>query len=99
MKIAHLASGAQREQRRALVTVVNQLQAALAALADAADLVVGQGGVAAIDMADYVGVGLQHHVLVDQAGAGELRVRRCGSCSGCRICAPSRPSSARSGRP
>ena len=40
-QIAHLARGAQREQRRAFVAVVNQLQPALAALADAADLVVG----------------------------------------------------------
>ena len=70
LQVAHLARDAQREQRRALVAVVNQLQPALAALADAADLVVGQGGVAAIDMADHVGVGFQHHVLVDQAGAG-----------------------------
>ena len=70
-EIAHLARGAQREQRRALVAVVNQLEAALAALADAADLVVGQRGVAAIDVADHVGVGFQHHVLVDQAGAGD----------------------------
>ncbi len=99
VEVAHLARGAQREQRRAFVAVVNQLQPALAALADAADLVVGQGGVAAIDMADHVGVGFQHHVLVDQAGAGDRRDRRCGSCSGCRTCAPSRPSSARSGRP
>ena len=70
MQIAHLARGAQREQRRAFVAVVNQLQPALAALADAADLVVGQRSVAAIDMADHVGVGFQHNVLVDQARAG-----------------------------
>src|SRR5207302_11080202 len=59
------------EKRRALVAVVNELEAALAALADAADLVVGERGVAAIDVTDHVGVGLQHHVLVDQAGAGD----------------------------
>ncbi len=50
---------------------MNQLQPALAALADAADLVVGQGRVAAIDVADHVGVCLQHHVLVDQPGTGD----------------------------
>src|SRR5438309_771977 len=68
--LAHLARGSQREQRRAFVAVVNELEPALAALADAADLVVGQRGVAAIDVTDHVGVGLQHHVLVDQAGSG-----------------------------
>src|SRR6266540_2643868 len=41
VKVAHLARGAQREQRRAFVTVVNELQPALAALADATNLVVG----------------------------------------------------------
>src|SRR6266436_3899087 len=69
-EIAHLARGSQRKQRRALIAVVNQFEAALAAFADTADLVIGQGGMAAIDVADHVGVSLQHHVLVDQAGAG-----------------------------
>ena len=49
---------------------MKQFKAALAALADASDLIVGQGGMAAVDVADHVGVGFQHHVLVDQAGAG-----------------------------
>jgi hypothetical protein len=48
---------------------VNELQPALATLADATDLVVGQRGVAAIDVPDHVGICFQHHVLVDQAGA------------------------------
>ena len=33
------------------------------------DLIVGQRGVAAVDVADDVGVGRQHHVGVDQPGA------------------------------
>src|SRR4029078_4339221 len=66
----HLARGAQREQRRTLIAVVNQFEATFAAFTDAADLVVGQRGVAAIDVTDHVGVGFQHHVLVDQAGTG-----------------------------
>jgi hypothetical protein len=32
-------------------------------------LVVGQGGVTAVDMPDHIGVGFEHHILVDQAGA------------------------------
>jgi len=28
---------------------------------------------AAVDVADHVGIGFQHHVLVDQAGAGNRR--------------------------
>jgi hypothetical protein len=57
---------------------MNQFEAALAALADAADLIVGQGGVTAIDVADHVGVGFQHHILVDQAGAWNRRTAGVG---------------------
>src|ERR1700722_13821302 len=73
VKVAHLAGDPQRVKRRAFVAIVYQFEAALAALADAADLVVGQGGVTAIDVTDHVGVGFQHHILVDQAGAGYRR--------------------------
>ena len=55
---------------------MDQLEAALAALANAADLIVRQGGMAAIDMADHVGVGLQHHILVDEARARSFGGRR-----------------------
>src|SRR5262249_52444748 len=65
------ARDAQRVERRTLIAVVHQFEPALAALADAADLVIGQRGVAAIDVTDHVGVGLEHDVLVDQAGAGD----------------------------
>ena len=37
------------------------------------DLIVRQRGMAAVDVADDVGVRLQHHVLVDKAGAGNRR--------------------------
>ena len=47
--------------------------ARLHCFAQAADLVERQGGVAAVDMADHVGVGLEHDILVDQAGAGDRR--------------------------
>ena len=73
LQLAELARRAQRQQGGALVPVVHQLEAALAALAQANDLIVGQGGMAAVDMADDVGVGLQHHVLVDEARAGDRR--------------------------
>ena len=43
-ELAQLARGPQREERGALVAVVNEFEAALAPLADAADLVVGQRG-------------------------------------------------------
>src|SRR5581483_6983874 len=70
-ELVHLARGAQREQRRALVAVVHELQPALAALADAADLVVGQGRVAAVDVTDDIGIRFENDILVDQAGAGD----------------------------
>ena len=44
-----------------------------AALAQADDLIVRQRGVAAVDVADDVGVGRQHHVRVDQPGARDRR--------------------------
>ena len=62
-----------------LVAVVNDLDRARRLLAQLADMRFRQGGVAAIDVTDDVGVGLQHHVLVDQAGA---RNRRAASVDG-----------------
>jgi hypothetical protein len=41
-----------------------------ALLAQLAHMRLGQRGVAAVDVADDVGVGLQHHVLVDQPEPG-----------------------------
>ena len=73
VQFAELLRGAQREQRRAFVAVVHELEAALAAFAEADDLIVGQRGMAAVNVADHVGVRLQHDVLVDQPGAGDRR--------------------------
>src|ERR1700688_1464763 len=39
-------------------------------LAQRRDLVVGKRRVAAINVADNIGVGLKHHIFIDQAGAG-----------------------------
>jgi hypothetical protein len=69
IQLFHLARKSQRVERGAFIAVVNQFQTALAALADAADLSVGQGGMAAIDMADNVRVGFEHDIRVDQPGA------------------------------
>ena len=99
VELAHVARDAQRVERRALVAVVDQFEAALAALADAADLVVGQGGVAAIDMADRRRCRLPAPRPRRSGRSRGSTGRRYGWCSGCRICAPSPPSSSRSGRP
>ena len=58
-------------------------------LAQADDLVVGQRGMAAVDMADDVGVGLEDDVLVDQAGA---RDGRAAGVDGALDSVPARPS-------
>ncbi len=71
--LAHLPRGTQSVQGGALVTVVHDFEAAPAAFADAGDLIVRQGGMPAIDMADDIGVGGQDDVLVDQPRAGDRR--------------------------
>ena len=50
---------------------MDDLDAATALLAETDDLIIGQGGVAAVDVADDIGIGLQNDILVDQPGAGE----------------------------
>src|SRR5260221_2046583 len=42
-------------------------------LAQRNNLVVGEGGVASVDVADHVGVSFEDHVFVDEAGAGNRR--------------------------
>ena len=49
------------------VAVVDDFYGARTLLAQAANLIQGQRGVSAVDMADDVGVGLQHHIRIDQA--------------------------------
>ena len=73
VKLAHLARGAECVEGRALIAVVHDLEAALATLADAADLAVRECRVPAVDVAHDVGVGFQHHVLVDEARTGDRR--------------------------
>ncbi len=73
MELVELSRGAQREQRRTQVAVVHELDAARALLDEFDDLIVGKRGMAAVDVADDVGIGLEHHVLVDQAGPGDRR--------------------------
>src|SRR5262249_17522971 len=73
VELLQLVGGVERVERGRLVAVVDDLDRARAFLAERADLVDRQRGVAAVDVADDVGVGLQHHVLVDQAGAGDRR--------------------------
>src|ERR1700722_7398731 len=59
---------AQREQRRAFVAVVYEFETALAALAQANDLIVGQRRVAAVYVADHVGVCCKRDVFIDKPG-------------------------------
>ncbi len=53
-----------------LVTVMHNFNAARRALAQLTDLLVRQGSMPAVNMADNVGVGFQYHVFIDQARAG-----------------------------
>jgi hypothetical protein len=69
LQLLEFARDPQRVQSGELVAVVHDLDRALAALAQAGDLLERQRGVAAIDVADDVGVGLEHDVLVDVARA------------------------------
>src|ERR1700691_5298662 len=46
------------------------------ALAERCNLVVGKRGMAAIDMTNHIRVGLEHHVLIDQARSGDGRSPR-----------------------
>ena len=73
LELVKLFGGAQREKRRTLVAVVHEFEPAPAALAKARDLTVGQRRVAAVDMADDVGVRFEHDVRINQAGAGNRR--------------------------
>ena len=52
---------------------MHEFETPLAALAQADDLIVRQRRVAAVDVADHVGVGLQYDVLVDETGAWDRR--------------------------
>ena len=71
VELVQLARGAEREQGRGLVAVMDDLDPGLALLAEAGDLVARQRGVPAVYVADDVGPGLQHDVGVDQPGAGD----------------------------
>ena len=71
IEAAKFAGGVEREQGRAFVAVVDDFEPGRAAFADAGDLIIGQGGVAAVDMADDIGAGFEDHVGVDQARAGD----------------------------
>ena len=65
-----------RRDRDALVAVVDDLDGARRLLAEFADVRLGQRRMAAVDVADHVGVGLEHDVLVDQAGPRDRRPAR-----------------------
>ena len=59
--------GAHRVQRRQFIAVMNDLNRAPAAFAQTSDLVERQGGMATIDVADYIRVGFEHDVGVNQS--------------------------------
>jgi hypothetical protein len=69
VRALELQRGLGRRNGHLLVAVVHDLDGARTLLAQLAHVRLGQRGVAAVDVADDVGVGLQHHVLVDQARA------------------------------
>ena len=71
MELAQLARGAEGEEGGLLIAVMDDLDGALALLAEAADLIQRQSRMAAVDMADDIGIGFQHHILVDEARAGD----------------------------
>src|SRR5271170_1418033 len=52
---------------------MHKLETATALFAKTVDLIVGQRGMTAVDMADDIGVRLEHDVLVDETGAGDRR--------------------------
>ena len=55
---------------------MHDLQTRLTRLAEANDLIVGQRRVPAIDVPNHIGSGFQHHVRIDQTGAGDRRSTR-----------------------
>ena len=61
------------QQAGTLIPVMDYLDAAPTLLAKTNDLVIREGSMATINMADDVGIGLQHHVLVDETGARDRR--------------------------
>ncbi|KAH0432775.1 hypothetical protein KCU90_g5292, partial [Aureobasidium melanogenum] len=67
---------ARGEQGDPFITVVNDLQRAARLLAQIAYVPIGQRGMAAVDVADHVRVGSEHHVPIDQARAGNRRATR-----------------------
>ena len=71
MRALQLQRGLRRRDRDLLVAVVHDLDGARRLLAQLAHMRFRQRGVAAVDVADDVGVGLEHHILVDQPGAGD----------------------------
>ena len=73
MQLLQFFRRSQREQSGALISVMNDFERARRTLAQLDDLIVGQSRVAAVDVADHVGVGFENHVLVDEAGAGNRR--------------------------
>ncbi len=78
--------------RHLLVAVVHDLDRARALLAELAHMGLGQRGVAAVDVADDVGIGLEHHVLVDQARARDRGAARVDRALDAVLCAPRPPS-------
>jgi hypothetical protein len=56
---------------RQFIAVMNDLNRAPAAFAKTSDLVERQGGMATIDVADYIRVGFEHDVGVDQSRTGD----------------------------
>ena len=71
MQLAEVACRLDRGDRHPLVAVMDDLDGAAAALAELADMRLRQAGMAAVDVADDVGIGLQHGVPVDQPAAGD----------------------------
>ena len=73
MKLVHFSGDPERIEPGAFIAVVDDLEPTLAALADALDLLVRQRCVAAIDVAHDIGIGIEHDVGIDEAGAGNGR--------------------------
>ena len=73
IELFQLSRGVQRQHGGTFIAVVDDLKALGAVFAKTDDLVVGQRRMAAIDMADDIGAGFQHHIGVDQPRSRDRR--------------------------
>ena len=69
MRALEFDGGFQRSDGRLFVAVVHDLDGALGLFAQLADVAGRERRVAAVDVTDDIGIGLQHHLVADQVGA------------------------------